>query len=62
MSFYSVDGFLESEWFGRGFSLAAIRLWTSFHGIVRFAGVEFINAASYFLVPGELLTVFISHA
>ena len=27
-----------------------------------FAGVEFINAASYFLVPGELRAVFFSHA
>jgi hypothetical protein len=27
-----------------------------------FAGVKLINAASYFLVPGELVTVFVSHA
>lgn len=27
-----------------------------------FAGVKLFNAASYFLVPGELVTVFVSHA
>jgi hypothetical protein len=27
-----------------------------------FAGVEFMDAASYFLVPGELVAVFVSHA